>query len=85
MKYKAIGYDENNNIVREMIHEKIYNDFTDTFNDKWLADFYLRYVCCLEDITDKRSDREILLKKPIQGIKRIIAVNLELALDKTIC
>lgn len=75
MKYKAIGYDENNNVVKEMIHEIIYNDFADTFKEKWLADFYLRYICWLDDVTDKRSDREILLKRPIQGIKRVLAIN----------
>ena len=76
MKYKAIGFDENNDVVKEMIHEKIYNDFADTFNDKWLADFYLRYVCWLDDVTAKRNDREIILKNPVQGIKRVLAINL---------
>lgn len=76
MKYKVIGFDKNNNIVKEITHEKIYNDFADTFKDKWLADFYLRYICWLDDITTKRSDREIILKKPVQGIKRVLAINL---------
>lgn len=71
MKYEVIGLDENLNVVNAIIHQTgIYNS-GDICKDIE-GDFYLRYICPLNTKTEKRSDRAIVLKKPLQNIKYII-------------
>lgn len=74
MRYEVIGLDENLNVVNAIIHRTgIYND-GDICKDIE-GDFYLRYICPLDTKTEKRSDRAIVLKEPLQNIKYIICNN----------
>lgn len=72
INYCVLGFDIKGKFVRKIVHQQKWNDHV----RNWLDDFYLRYIFPLDEKTVKRSDRKIVLKEPIQGIKTLIAKNL---------